>query len=815
MPVLLAAEEVSRSAELQVQRRDPEARAQLAELLDRREPAPRDGRQVAVFRHEEVGVGAAIRAAHASAELIELGQSEPVGAIDHERVHERNVEPVLHDRRADEDVGLVADELEHDLFELRLLHLAVSDDDARLGHEASEIGRERVDGAHAVVDEEDLPASSELVADGLGDDLGVEAGDVGLDRHPILGRRLDDREIPDARERHVEGARDRGGGERERVHAVPQLLEALLVGDAEPLLFVDDEQAEVFEHHVLRQEPVGADDDVDLPRGHVGHDLLLLRPRAEPRQHLDADGKRREALAEGVLVLEREDRRRHEHRDLHAVGDGFERRPHRDLGLPVADVAAQEAVHRRGRLHVRAHVLDRLELIARLLELEQRLELPHPLGVGREGVAAGPLARGIELEELLRHVAHGAPDALLDARPARAPELVEPGSGALRARVLLEEVELVDGDVELVAAVVLEHDELGGVSRLELLEPGEDADAVLGVNHEVADGEITEVGEEPAQLRAPMALRSRRLAEHVARGEDGERQLGDVDALRQVSALDHDVAVRAIVGRAARAQSRFGEELDRAVRHPLAGHEDAHVRAPRDVSADLGEELLESPSIGRKDRRRDVAVGLSEHAELLERQRPLLERLPESLEVHEELRRLGVAARVFRLGVALEHALPLELRGADHFGGLLGDEETVRPSRVEVLERARAELFVAGHPEAEPLRARPVVEVELVRVLLGYGPLARGEDAGEGQHAGGALRLGVEAPDLLDLVPEQLEPQGRLRPRAERGRRCRRGARSRRGSRRGLRDGSPTPRGAARARRARSSCRARAGARSA
>ena len=43
-----------------------------------------------------------------------------------------------------------------------------------------------------------------------------------------------------------------------------QLLDALLVRDAEALLFVDDEQAQVLEVHVLRQQAVGADDDVDL-----------------------------------------------------------------------------------------------------------------------------------------------------------------------------------------------------------------------------------------------------------------------------------------------------------------------------------------------------------------------------------------------------------------------------------------------------------------------------------------------------------------------------------------------------------------------
>ena len=41
-------------------------------------------------------------------------------------------------------------------------------------------------------------------------------------------------------------------------------LIASLWRDAEALLLVDDEQAEVLERDVLGQQPVGADDDVDL-----------------------------------------------------------------------------------------------------------------------------------------------------------------------------------------------------------------------------------------------------------------------------------------------------------------------------------------------------------------------------------------------------------------------------------------------------------------------------------------------------------------------------------------------------------------------
>ena len=84
---------------------------------------------------------------------------------------------------------------------------------------------------------------------------------------------------------------------RQHVDAFSQLLDALLVRDAETLLLVDDEQAEIAEVHVLREQPVRADDDLDLARGEIVERRLLLRLRAEAADHVDAHRERGEAIA--------------------------------------------------------------------------------------------------------------------------------------------------------------------------------------------------------------------------------------------------------------------------------------------------------------------------------------------------------------------------------------------------------------------------------------------------------------------------------------------------------------------------------------
>ena len=87
------------------------------------------------------------------------------------------------------------------------------------------------------------------------------------------------------------------------------------------------------------------------------------------------------------MVLLGEDRRRHQEQHLLAVGGRLEGGAQRDLRLAVADVAADQPVHRLRRLHVRLGLLDRLELVVGLAIRERALELELPVGVVGEAVA--------------------------------------------------------------------------------------------------------------------------------------------------------------------------------------------------------------------------------------------------------------------------------------------------------------------------------------------------------------------------------------------------------------------------------------------
>ena len=122
-------------------------------------------------------------------------------------------------------------------------------------------------------------------------------------------------------------------------------------------------------------------------------DGLRLGVRLEAGQRPHVDRELRVALGEGAEVLLHQQGGRHQDGDLLAVLHRLEGGADRDLRLAVADVAADQAVHRDRLLHVLLDLGDGGQLVGRLRVREGVLQLALPGGVRAEGVAGGRHAR--------------------------------------------------------------------------------------------------------------------------------------------------------------------------------------------------------------------------------------------------------------------------------------------------------------------------------------------------------------------------------------------------------------------------------------
>ena len=188
---LRGAENVARAANLQIAHGDVKAGAERAVLLDRVDPFARRADRHHLARQQEIGIGLVLGAADAAAQLVEIGQPEPVGAVDDDRVRVRNIEAALDDRRADQHVDLAGDEACHHVFEFVRVHLAVADSTRASGQSSAMRSRMRSIDLHAVVQEIDLALAFELAIDRVANDPLVVAADDRLDRQPIERRRFD------------------------------------------------------------------------------------------------------------------------------------------------------------------------------------------------------------------------------------------------------------------------------------------------------------------------------------------------------------------------------------------------------------------------------------------------------------------------------------------------------------------------------------------------------------------------------------------------------------------------------------------------
>jgi len=260
----------------------------------------------------------------------------------------------------------------------------------------------------------------------------------------FLRRGGDHAHLADAGDRHLERPRNRGGRHGEHVDVEAHLLQRLLVLDAEALFLVHDHQAEILELDLLGEQTMRPDDDVDGTIGQAVDDLLRLGRGLEPAQRGDRHRESGVAIGEGGVVLLHQQGRWHQDGDLLAVHDRLERGAHRDLGLAVADVAADEAVHRDDLLHVALDLDDRRQLVGGLHVGEVVFEFALPRAVDAERVPLGGLPGRIQLDEF----GGDLPDGL--AGPALA--LVPVGSAhpvqrrGLPAHVAGDLIEGVHGD---------------------------------------------------------------------------------------------------------------------------------------------------------------------------------------------------------------------------------------------------------------------------------------------------------------------------------------------------------------------------------
>jgi hypothetical protein len=212
------------AADFQVAHRDLKSGAEVRIFLDRFQTLRCNRCDGAIGRQEQVTVRAVLVTSDATAKLVQLAETKPIGVVDQDRVDVRYIQARFDDRRADEDVRFVADELQHHVFELALAHLPVTDQDPRVRDHLLDLLGHLEDVVHPVVHEVHLSLALKLAHDRELHAVAVVRHHFGHDAAAVLRRGRQRADIAKSEHAHVQRARDRRGRHRQHVHRSSHLL---------------------------------------------------------------------------------------------------------------------------------------------------------------------------------------------------------------------------------------------------------------------------------------------------------------------------------------------------------------------------------------------------------------------------------------------------------------------------------------------------------------------------------------------------------------------------------------------------------------
>ena len=180
-----------------------------------------------------------------------------------------------------------------------------------------------------------------------------------------------------------ERARDRRRRHVQHVRRRPPERAPLL--DPETVLLVDDGDGEGAELDLLLDERVRADGDVGLAAREPLADGAALRGRDRAREQLAADPQLVADALDGEKVLLGEGFRGRHQRALVPAFDRAQERVERDDGLPRADVALEEPLHRPVLAEVAADLGDGVLLVGGEGEREDGAVAGDQLALAGEG----------------------------------------------------------------------------------------------------------------------------------------------------------------------------------------------------------------------------------------------------------------------------------------------------------------------------------------------------------------------------------------------------------------------------------------------
>ncbi len=480
-----------------------DATAQVGEVLDGLQAPFCFGSKGRQWRCQQVAESFLVAAPHTSAHLVQVTKAEVLRLIDDDGIGIGYVDAALDDSGGKQHIVVVIDEIKDYLLQLGRFHLPMADANAAVGNVALYQGFQFDEVGNAVVHEEDLAVTTHLEVDGINNNFLVEGMHFGLHGIAVGGRSLDDTEVAGTHQRELQSAGNGCSGHRQSIDIHFELTEFLLDRHAELLLFVDDEQAEVFESDVLAQNAVRADKDIHFSLGKALDGSLCLSGGTGTAQIIHPAGQAFQTFLEGLEMLVGKHSGGHEHSHLLIVRHCLECGTHGYLGLAETHVTTHQTVHRAGTLHVSLHVGSSLALIGGIFVDERGFQFPLQETVGTVLETFFLATLRVKLYQVAGNILYLRLGAVFQFLPGSGAELVEAGGFTLLPLVLGNLVQRVDGDKHHIFILIDNlHHLLRRVAVRNTHQSGKTPHTVVGMHHIVAGSKLIQLFQTQSHLAA-------------------------------------------------------------------------------------------------------------------------------------------------------------------------------------------------------------------------------------------------------------------------------------------------------------------------
>ena len=424
---------------------------------------------------------------------MKIAQAEILRLIDYNRICIRDINTALNNGSRQKDIIIIIDKIQNNLFQLRRLHLSVTDSHTAIRNVTLNHRFQFRQISYPVIDKKHLAVTAHFKINRIRNHLLIKGMHLCLDRITVRRRRRDNTQIARTHQRELKRTGNRSSGHCQCIHVHFQLPQLFLYRDSEFLFFINNQQSQVFKLDVFSQDTVSTYQYIDIPLLQSFQHSFRLCGRTCTAQIFHPARQSFQAVAECLEMLVSKHRSRHKHSHLFIIGNRLEGRTDGNLRLSKSHIPTDQTIHRTITLHIRLDINCRFALVRRIFinKGSFQLTLQETIRTIREALFLAALR--IQLNQITGNIFYLTLCTLFQFLPRTRAQFIKSGSLSLFSFVFGNFVQRMNRNKYHI--IILKNqfqDFLRSISIRNTHQTGETSDTMIRMHHIIARSKLVQ-----------------------------------------------------------------------------------------------------------------------------------------------------------------------------------------------------------------------------------------------------------------------------------------------------------------------------------